>query len=228
MAFNAHVLNHPSDGFERPLADSLQVTYIGVYTPKPRLPVFSPDGDGYADTQTLYTKLVRRSNVDISLYRPNGTLQWNLTGERDPGMLQKHLGSRTLPEGVWRWIATAVDSKGRSSRMERRFRLNRTLGYMTLSKSVMRVRRGAGGRIRVGFRLAHAADVIVTISRRGHLVRTLAAHSDLRPGGYAVIWNGRTASGRVVRSGRFVATVRAKNVLGRVAQAKRFAVRRVR
>jgi hypothetical protein len=229
MAFNARVLNHPSDGVERPLADSLQIIYIGVYTPKPRLPVFSPNGDGYADTQALYTKLVRHSNVDISLYKPNGNLQWHLTGERDPGMFKKRLTSRTLPEGVWRWIATAVDAKGRSSRMERQFRLNRTLGYVTLSKSVMRVRRGAGGRIRIGFRLAHAADVKVTISRRsGQLVRTLATQSDLRPGGYAVIWNGRNASGRVVRSGRFVATVQAKNVLGRVAQAQGFAVRRVR
>ena len=229
LAFNGRVLNRPSDGYERPLADSFQLTYIGVYTPKPRLPVFSPNGDGYADTQALYTKLVRRSNVDISLYRPNGSLQWHLTGERDPGILKKRIGSRTLPEGLWRWIATAVDAKGRSSRMERRFRLNRTLGYVTLSKSLMRVRRHAGGRLRVGFQLAHAADVKVTISRRsGQLVRTLAAISDLGAGGYAVIWNGRNASGRVVRSGRFVATVQAKNVLGRVTQAKGFAVRRVR
>jgi hypothetical protein len=229
LAFNGRVLNRPSDGYERPLADSFQLTYIGVYTPKPRLPVFSPNGDGYADTQALYTKLVRRSNVDISLYRPNGSLQWHLTGERAPGILKKRIGGRTLPEGLWRWIATAVDAKGRSSRMERRFRLNRTLGYVTLSKSLMRVRRHAGGRLRVGFRLAHAADVKVTISRRsGQLVRTLAAISDLGAGGYAVIWNGRNARGRVVRSGRFVATVQAKNVLGRVTQAKGFAVRRVR
>jgi hypothetical protein len=229
MAFNGRVLNRPSDGQERPLADSLQLTYIGVYTPKPRLPVFSPNGDGYADTQALFAKLVRRSTVDVKLYRPNGTVQWQSQGSRDPGTLRKRLTSRTLPEGLWRWIATAVDSRGRSSRMERRFRLNKTLGYVTLSKTVMRVRRGAGGRLRVGFRLAHTADVKVTISRRsGRLVRTLVARSDLRPGGYAVIWNGRTGSGRVVRSGRFVATVQAKNVLGRVVQAKAFAVRRVR
>jgi hypothetical protein len=113
--------------------------------------------------------------------------------------------------------------------MERRFRLNKTLGFVTLSKSVMRVRRGAGGRLRVGFRLAHTADVKVTISRRGgRLVRTLAARADLRPGGYAVIWNGRNASGRVVRSGNFVASVQARNVLGRVVQSKSFVVRRVR
>ena len=228
MAFNAHVLNHPSDGFERPLADSLQVTYIGVYTPKARWKTFSPNGDGFRDAQTLYAKLVRRSAVDIRLYRPDGTVQWQLQGTRDPGLLKKRLASSTLPEGVWHWIATAVDSQGRSSRMERRFTLNKTLGYVTVSKTFMRVRRGTGGHLRVGFRLAHTADVKVTISRRGgSLVRTIAARADLRPGGYAATWNGRDASGRVVRSGRFMVAVQAKNVQGRVVQGKGFVVRRV-
>jgi hypothetical protein len=229
MAFNGRVLNRPSDGYERPIADSFQLTYIGIYSPKPRLPIFSPNGDGYADTQALFAKLVRPSTIDIRLYRPNGTVQWQRAGSRAPGLLAKRLSSSTLPEGTWRWIATAVDSAGQSSRMERRFRLNKTLGFVTLSKSVMRVRRGAGGRLRVGFRLAHTADVKVTISRRGgRLVRTIAARADLRPGGYAVIWNGRNASGRVVRSGNFVASVQARNVLGRVVQSKSFVVRRVR
>jgi hypothetical protein len=59
-------------------------------------------------------------------------------------------------------------------------------------------------------------------------VRTLVVRSGLPPGGYAVIWNGRNDSGRVVDSGRFVATVQARNVLGRVVQTKGFVVRRVR
>jgi hypothetical protein len=155
-------------------------------------------------------------------------VQWQLQGTRDPGLLKKRLASSTLPEGVWHWIATAVDSQGRSSRMERRFTLNKTLGYVTVSKTFMTVRRGTGGHLRVGFRLAHTADVKVTISRRGgSLVRTIAARADLRPGGYAATWNGRDASGRVVRSGRFVVTVQVKNVQGRVVQGKGFVVRRV-
>ncbi len=84
-------------------------------------------------------------------------------------------------EGGWRWIANAVDSQGRSSRMERRFRVNNTLGYVTVSKSVMRVRRHVGGRQRVGFRLTHTADVRVTISRRHRgVVRTLVPRRSSR------------------------------------------------
>jgi hypothetical protein len=228
MAFNAHVLNHPSDGIERPLADSLQVTYIGVYTRRPRWTTFSPNGDGFRDRQTLYAKLVRPSTVDIKLYKPNGVVGWSLAGFRSPGTLKKYLSNPGLVEGTWRWIANAVDSQGRSSRMERRFHVNKTLGYVTVSKSVMPVRRHRGGRQRVGFRLAHAAKVTVTISRlHGHVVRTLVDRKDLARGGYAVIWNGRNKAGSVVRGGRFVVTVQASNTLGQIAQPKRFRVRRV-
>jgi flagellar hook assembly protein FlgD len=92
----------------------------------------------------------------------------------------------------------------------------------------MPVRRHRGGRQRVGFRLAHAAKVTVTISRlHGHVVRTLVDRKDLARGGYAVIWNGRNKAGSVVRGGRFVVTVHASNTLGQIAQSKRFRVRRV-
>ena len=228
MAFNGRVLNKPSDGQERPLADSLQLTYVGAYARRPRWFTFSPNGDGYADSQRLYAKFVRRSTVNIRLLRPNGNVWWEYNAVRSPGVLTRDISNPRLPEGSWRWIVSGVDRQGRSSRMERQFRVNKTLGFLTLSKSVMRVRRGVGGHLRVGFQLAHTADVKVTISKpSGRLVRTLTSMTGLGPGGYAVIWNGRNGAGTVVRSGTFVATVRAINSLGRVALAKRFAVRRV-
>jgi hypothetical protein len=112
--------------------------------------------------------------------------------------------------------------------MQRRFRINNTLGFVTLSKTVMRVRRRIGGHLRIGFRLAHRADATVTIRRRdGSLVRRLVSQTGLAPGGYAVIWNGKRDSGRVVRSGTFFAVVRAVNDLGPVTVRKKVVVRRV-
>jgi hypothetical protein len=228
MAFNGRVLNTPSDGRERPLGNSLQLTYIGAYARKPRWPTFSPNGDGYADTQRLFAKFVRRSTVNIRLLNPNGAVRWEYNAVRSPGTLTKDMANPSLMEGAWRWIISGVDRQGRFSRMERQFRVNKTLGFLTMSKRVMRVRRGIGGHLRIGFRLAHTAGVKVFISkRRGRLVRTLTSQTALRPGGYAVIWNGRNRDGYVVRSGTFVATVRATNSLGRVELAKRFLVRRV-
>jgi hypothetical protein len=228
MAFNGVVLNRPSDGYERPLADSLQVTYIGAYARKPRFPVFSPNGDGVRDTQWLAAKFVRRSTVNLKLVNPNGATRWTYSASRDPGVIRKSFGGSNLMEGRWTWVVSGVDGKGRSSQMQRRFRINNTLGYMTLSKDVMRVRKRIGGSIRIGFRLAHRADVIVRIRRPGgRIVRRLVAQDGLGPGGYAVIWNGKNDAGRVVRSGRFVAGVRTENGLGPIAITKRFVVRRV-
>jgi hypothetical protein len=228
MAFNGVVLNRPSDGYERPLADSLQLTYIGAYARKPRFPVFSPNGDGVRDTQRLAAKFVRRSTVGLDLVNPNGVRRWSYSATRDPGIVRKSFKGSNIMEGIWKWVVAGVDGKGRSSQMQRRFRVNNTLGYMVLSKDVMRVRKRVGGRIRIGFRLAHAANVIVRIRKPdGRIVRHLVAQNGLGRGGYAVIWNGKNDAGRVVQSGRFVAGVRAENSLGAIGITKRFVVRRV-
>jgi hypothetical protein len=228
MAFNGRVLNRPSDGSERLVADSLQLVYIGAYARKPRYPTFSPNGDRYQDIQRLYAKFVRSSDVHLRLIRPDGSLKWEYTAFRTPGTITHDIGSRPLREGTWRWNVSGVDRRGRSSSMERRFKVNNTLGFLTLSTTRMRVRRGSGGHLRIGFRLAHRADLGVTIRRRnGDLVRRLVSQAGVAPGAYAVIWNGKSGSGRVVRSGTYLVVVRAVNGLGPVAIRKKLVVRRV-
>ena len=227
LAFNGRVLNVPSDKIERPLSNSLQLVYIGVYARKPLRGVFSPNGDGYHDVQRLYAKLVRRSDVRLRLLRPDGTLKWELQGDRDPGVTTKRLRAQGLVEGTWRWVAEATDRRGRESRMVRRFRVNNTLGYLTLSKRTMRVRLGHGGRLRIGFTSTHTANVKVQIERRGRIIRHLVARDGLPPGAYAVIWNGRNDAGKVVRTGRVAVSVQARNSLGGVDLRKGLRVERV-
>jgi hypothetical protein len=226
MAFNTRVLNVPSDGNERPLSESLQLVYIGVYARQPFRDVFSPNGDGYHDGQRLSAKLVRASNVHLQLFRPNDTLKWQLQADRDPGLITKRL-HESLMEGTWRWVTEATDRQARDSRMVRRFRVNNTLGFLTLSTRRMRVRTGHGGRLRVGFTATHRADVKVLIERQGKVIRHLISRHGLDPGAYAVIWNGRNDAGKVVSGGRLVASVRAHNNLGPVDLRKAFRVERV-
>jgi hypothetical protein len=227
IAFNGHVLNRPSDGHERPLADSLQLAYIGAYARKPRYAVFSPNGDGHADVQRLYARFVRSSTVHLELKRPDGAVAWDYDDPRRFGRVTKDFGGSSRPEGRWRWIVSGVDGQGRSSRMVRRFRINNTLGFLTLSTNDMIIRKRLGGHLRIGFRLAHTADVRVAIRRRsGRLVRRLTSQNDLPPGGYAVIWNGRNDAGSFVHTGRFVVVVGATNGLGAVAIKKRVHVTR--
>jgi hypothetical protein len=228
MAFDGHVFNHPSDGHERWIADALMVYYYGAYARTPRWRSFSPNGDGYKDVQRLYAKFVRTSSVHLQLLRPDGAVKWDYAATRGPGTITKDLSDRLLVEGTWRWIVSGVDGQGLASQMERRFVVNKTLGFLTLSKPRMLVRTGVGGRQRIGFRQTNVADLRVTIRRtNGRIVRHLASVNDHQPGSIAVLWNGRNDAGRVVRSGTFVAFVRALNGLGSTELQKRFIVQRV-
>lgn len=228
MAFNGHVLNRPSDGRERALANSLQLVYIGAYARKPRHAVFSPNGDGYHDVQRLFAKFVRTSDVDLEIRRPDGSLRWHYEARRKPGTITKDLTGTSPPEGTWEWIVAGIDKNGRGSRMVRRFHVNNTLGSLTLSTRHMKVRRRKGGHLRIGFHLTHTADVTVKIERpSGRVVRRLVSQDGLSAGAYAVIWNGKNGAGKVVRSGTFVVEVHASNSLGGVELRKKFLVTRV-
>jgi hypothetical protein len=228
MAFDGRVFNHPSDGTERAVADALMVLYYGAYAREPRWATFSPNGDGYKDVQRLYAKFVRRSSVHLRLLRPDGVVKWEYTATRAPGTITKDLRSESLLEGTWRWIVSGVDGQGHASAMERRFTVNKTLGFLTLSKSLMRVRTGVGGRLRISYVQTRVANVSVTIRRpSGRIVRHLASVPDQPAGSFSLVWNGRNDAGNVVRDGKFVAVVRAVNQIGPVSLVKRFVVDRV-
>jgi Phosphodiester glycosidase len=225
MAFGGHVLNHPSDGSERPVGDALMVFYFGVFAPHPRLALYSPNGDGVADVQRLYAKVVRRSQVKRELVRVStGRVVWSSTADKSAGTYEKTL-TRRLADGRWRWTVSAVDRKGRTSQMTRTFTANSTVGFLELSKRVLRPTR-RGGRLVASFRVERAADLKVTVRRAGGgIVRHLVSTS-VGPGRFAVVWNARNDRRRIVRDGHYLVRVRAANEIGRVALQKAVRVRR--
>lgn len=214
MAFNGRVLNRPSDGWPRSVANGLFVFYYGVYAPPPGYRSFSPNGDGVADVEPLAAKVVRRSDVVLRLVRPDGAVRWRSRAAQFRGTFRKTFSRPKGMEGTWRWIVSATDAVGRASAMERRFVLNNTLGFLELSTRRMRVQQLRGGRLVISFRLANPARLAVTVRRRGRLVRALYAHPELSPGNYAVVWDGRRSNGSVVRAGTYTVRVRAGNYLG--------------
>ena len=225
MAFDGEVLNNPSDGGERAVADSLMVFYYGIYAKRPRLPLYSPNGDGVLDLQRLYAKLVRRSQVELKLVRvSDGRVAWSWIGIRRSGTVVKSL-TRKLADGKWRWIASATDMKGRSSEMTRTFVTNSTLGYLTLSRSILRPTR-RGGSLGVSFRQEREADVKVTIrTTSGRVVRHLRS-DHFGTGRHSMAWNVKNDDGKVVRDGRYLVRVRAVNSIGPIALAKPVTVHR--
>ncbi len=228
MAFNGRVLNRPSGGAERSVVDGLMVFYYGIYAPKPRRPVISPNGDGVIDSQVLAAKLVRRSQVDLRLLRPDGTVHWRFSGTAGRGVRTKVVG-RGMREGRWRWVVDAVDGGGLASRMVRSFVVNRTLGFLRLSKQRMIVYPRRGGRLVASFNLTNPSGVTVTVlNGQGRAVRLLASQSSVQPARVAVLWDGRRSNGTVVGSGSYTIRITARNGLGRVSLERSVHVRRVR
>ena len=153
MAYNGKLLNRPSDpGGVRAVGDALTLFYYGVIVPQAPKPVLSPNGDGVAETQTLSFKLVRPATVTASLIGPDRIPRQTETGPRDPGTYKITWSGRTPtgdaePEGRWRWVVNALDDQGQQSKVERRFYLNRTLGYLRVrpTRVVVHRRRFPGG-----------------------------------------------------------------------------------
>jgi hypothetical protein len=232
MAFDGKLLNRPSDpGGERGVADGLFVFYYGVQAPAPTAEVLSPNGDGVDESQQLSYKVVRQSTVTASLIGPDGVVRQTQTGPKDPGTYTLDWSGRTPqgtpePEGRWRWVVNAVDDRGQSSRAERVFYLNNTLGYLRVSPSRAVIRR-RGGSVRVAFRLAHPATVTLKVRTvSGATVQTIRRR--LRAGSTSIRWNGRYGSGIRAFSGPYVASVRAMNAFGPAQLERRFVVRRAR
>ena len=225
MAFDGQVLNHPSDGGERAVADSLMVFYYGIYARRPRLSLYSPNGDGVADFQRLYAKVVRRSQVALRLLRASdGHVAWSSVATRRPGTVVKSL-KRKLADGKWRWVVSATDTKGRTSEMSRTFVANSTLGHLTLSRSILRPTR-KGGHLGISFGQTREADVKVTVRTTGGRVVRHLLSDHLGARRHDLGWNVRNDGGRIVRDGRYLVRVRAVNAIGPVALTKSVQVRR--
>jgi len=227
MAFEGRVLNRPSEGALRPVANGLFFYYYGIFAPRPRRAVISPNGDRVADSQVLTARVVRRSSVDLRLVRPNGTIAWRFRDVVAPQRLSRRVGTRGMAEGTWRWVVEATRvQNGRESRMARAFIVNRTLGHLRLSKERMRVVSGKGGRLAIAVNVTRRANVNVSVrSASGRVIRVLQ-RGEIGRGGHAWRWAGRNALRKVVPSGTYTVRVTARNTLGTVALAK--AVRVVR
>jgi Phosphodiester glycosidase/FlgD Ig-like domain len=218
ISFDRAVLNTPSDGSPRPVANGLFLFYYGIYAPALSAGVLSPNGDGVGESKVLSARVVRRAAVRVRLLRPDGTEAWAREGVVDPGRISRTVSSPTMPEGLWRWVAEATEEgSGETSRMQRTFRVNRTLGHLRLSRAPVRVRPPTAGRLGISVRLTRRARLDVAVLGGDGKVRRTVFAGELAPGMKRWRWNGRTNSGRVIPPGTYAVRISARNELGTVS-----------
>ncbi len=217
IAFDGRVLNVPSDGKPRRVANGLFLHYYGIYAPAANGTVLSPNGDGVGDTKALAAKIVRRSNVHLRLRRPDGSVAWSRQEVEEPGWLRRRVSSPAMAEGLWRWEVEAVESgTGRVTEMQRAFRVNKTLGHLRLRQR-MWVKPRRGGRLGVSVALTRHARLQVLVLGPGGNVRRALFRGERGPGHHAWRWNGKTGAGKVVDAGTYAVRVTARNQLGAVS-----------
>ena len=209
VAFDGRLLNRPSDRTgERPVAEALVIGYAGVFAPSPA-PTLSPNGDGRGDRERLSYKLVRRSSVTASLIAPDGSARVLDATQRTPGWYPvtwngTDPSGAAAAEGRYRWTVTATDDLGRTSTATRSFTLDKTLGFVRVSRNARTI----------SFTLTRDARIRVTLETTyADILRTIAA-GPRHAGTVRVRWNGRDGRGKRVRSGSYVVRVAATSAIG--------------
>jgi hypothetical protein len=240
LAFDGEVLNRPSDGSgERAVSTSLQLMYYGVYTPAVK-PVISPNGDRVDETQELSYKVVRPSNVTVTLRAPGGDVAFTETVAREAGTYpvafppvpaDPNAEPAAPAEGRWQFEVAATDDVGRTSSTRERFTVNNTLGNVALARRKITIRPRGKQFQQAGVNVTRAARLRVTVeTRSGVRVATIANRRITKPGRFLVRWKGTTRGGRLfVYGGTYVLRFRASNNLGVVELTSRpFTVVRVK
>lgn len=243
LAFEGSVLNRPSDGRERPVPTALMLEYTGAYASPPTVSIHSPNGDGVDDLQQLAFKVVRPSDVTVTLTAPDGSIAFQETGPRGPGTYRMAFPPPVdlpvpvpgvepppvpeLAEGQWTLSVAATDDQGLPSSAARRFAVNTTLGFLRVEPVRLVLRPRGGGAAVVRWRQARPARVTVSIATAAGVLARRLALGPVPLGERAVTWNGRRANGKLVAGGRYVVRVSATNVLGSVTLERQLTVRRV-
>lgn len=218
MAFDGSLLTRPSTGKEIPVADALVLSYTGVYAAPPSSAVFSPNGDGVADTETLSYRLVRPANVVATLSGPGGASVQIASDAEQPGLhtftWDGRAGGTPAPEGAWTFDVSATDDRDVTTTAERPFTLDDTLSSLSVVPGPNH------GRAAV-FQLTREADVVVTLSRRNGVTLKTVLSRTLEAGQQQVTWNGRI-DGKPAPRGVYTMHVQATGSIGTSSLAATF------
>ena len=243
LAFDGAVLNKPSEGRERPVSTALMLLYSGIYARLPSTAVVSPNGDGVDEKQKLSYKLVRPSEVTVTLTAPDGSVAFQDAGARQPGTYEVAFPPAQvsppgvpptpppeplpIPEGRWSLTVSATDDQGSASTSTREFWVNTTLGFLRVVPKSVRLR-PPGAEVRIQWAQAHPARVTVRVETMQGVVLKRVAQRVFARGPHVLVWNGRRRDGKLAYGGRYRILVSARNAFDSVSLEQTIVVRRVR
>jgi Phosphodiester glycosidase/FlgD Ig-like domain len=228
IAFEGRVLNRPSDGTPRRVANGLFLHYYGIYAPAPGGGILSPNGDGVGDRKKLKAKIVKRSDIHLRLLRPDGSVAWSRRDVVGPGWIKRVVSNPGMANGRWRWVVEATAAAtGAHTQMNRGFTVNKTLGHLRLSDSLIRLKPRRGARLDASVTVTRSARLDVEVLGADGRVRRVLFEGERGPGRHSWRWNGRNAAGELVRSGTYTIRVVAHNELGAVSLRRSVRVVRV-
>jgi hypothetical protein len=220
LAFDGRLLTRPSGRNVPRVSDALVLSYSGVYAAPPSTAVLSPNGDGVGDTETLYVRVVRPSDLVATLAGPGGAKVTLRNGAVSRGLTplgwKGTVGGSPAPEGKWTFTVTATDDQGGTTTAQRAFSLDDTLSSLALTLD-------SHGLPTATFKLTRAATVLVQVQRpNGVAVATLS--SGPQPAGTEqVTWNGRIRRHRAP-GGHYQLSVQAASSVGTSSLATPFSL----
>jgi hypothetical protein len=221
LAFDGKLLTRPSTGASPKVADALVLSYSGVYAASPSTPVLSPNGDGVGDTEAFTYRVVRPSDVVVSLAGPGGAKTTLANGAESPGLhtvgWDGTIGGSPAPEGKWTLTVTGTDDRNVTTSAQRPFSLDDTLSSLALAF-------GANGLPTATFRLTRAATVVAQIQRPNGIPVANLRSGPQPAGPEKVTWHGQIDH-RPAPAGRYQVMVQATSSIGTSSLAAPFSLR---
>ncbi|HTI35826.1 MAG TPA: phosphodiester glycosidase family protein [Miltoncostaea sp.] len=200
----------------RSLSDVVVMSYRGV-TIEPLPFRISPNADRVDDAPTTTVRSPVAGTAAVKIIRRSGRPSKQVwRGRLSASSARVNINPRRLglPDGVYDVRVRQLPDDGSGvTEQSRRVIVDRTLGSLSATQTVVKAGRRRQARLTVGFRLSRPARATVRIrTTGGDPVATIASGRPLRAGRQSVNWN-RRVRGRVV-TGTVDVTVEARGPLG--------------
>jgi spore germination protein YaaH/flagellar hook assembly protein FlgD len=176
----------------------------------------SPNGDGHSDTSTLAMRSSEAFGGTARVLDANGVTvrkwsfypatagSWVWNGRNAAGVI--------VADGRYTFRVAGRDHAGNATVTQLSVTVDRTIRYVTWSRSSFVPR--AGQKARVSFGLRRTAVATISIYRGATMIRRIWTDRTLVAGAYGWTWNGRTAAGAFVAPGTYRALVVARSRIG--------------